>query len=103
MANSTTATYDLHRRSFFSALYSLQAVLPGLLAMLHIAIFSNNLPGVPNPFTLANLFHWLDGVIGPLNHQPFFQLYFHIPLFYTYLQRETHRIGLLDDRQIDQV
>ena len=74
MAHSITATYDLQRRSFFSALYSLQAVLPGLLAMLHIAIFSNNLPGVPNPFTLANLFHWLDGVIGPLNHQPFFQL-----------------------------
>jgi uncharacterized membrane protein YadS len=70
----TAAVYDLQRKSFFSALYRFQEVLPGLLAMLHVAIFSNNLPGVPNPFTLANLFHWLDGVIGPLNHQPFFQL-----------------------------
>lgn len=42
--------------------------------MLYIAVFSNNLPGVPNPFTLENLFYWLDGVIGPLNHQPFFQI-----------------------------
>ncbi len=74
MATTATAAYDLHRRSFFSALYTFREVLPGLLAMLHIAIFSNNLPGVPNPFTLANLFHWLDGVIGPVNHQPFFQV-----------------------------
>jgi len=49
-------------------------VLPGLLAMLSIAVFANNLPGVPNPFTLENLFHWLDGVVGPLNHQPLFQI-----------------------------
>jgi uncharacterized membrane protein YadS len=56
------------------SLYGFKAVLPGLLAMLYISIFSNNLPGVPNPFTLENLFHWLDGVIGPLNHQPFFQI-----------------------------
>jgi len=54
--------------------YGFKAVLPGLLAMLYIAIVSNNLPGVPNPFTLENLFSWLDGVIGPLNHQPFFQI-----------------------------
>ena len=74
MATPVSAVYDLHRRSFLSALYHLREVLPGLLAMLHIAIFSNNLPGVPNPFTLANLFHWLDGVIGPINHQPFFQV-----------------------------
>jgi uncharacterized membrane protein YadS len=74
MAISTTTTYDLHRRSFLSALYRFQEVLPGLLAMLHIAIFSNNMPGVPNPFTLANLFAWLDGVIGPVHHQPFFQV-----------------------------
>jgi uncharacterized membrane protein YadS len=69
-----TEEYDLKRKSFLSSLYGFKAVLPGLLAMLYIAIFSNNLPGVPNPFTLENLFHWLDGVIGPLNHQPFFQI-----------------------------
>lgn len=69
-----TKTYDEQRRSLFSALYSLQAVLPGFLAMFFIAIFSNNLAGVPNPFTLENLFAWLDGVIGPINHQSFFQI-----------------------------
>lgn len=67
-------TYDQARKSIWSSLYKFQAVLPGLLAMLAIAVFANNLPGVPNPFTLQNLFHWLDGVIGPLNHQPFFQI-----------------------------
>lgn len=66
--------YDKTRRSFFSALYRFQDVLPGLLAMLFIAVFANNLPGVPNPFTLENFFSWLDGVIGPLNHQPLFQI-----------------------------
>lgn len=71
---ASTATYDLERKSFLSSLYSFREVLPGLLAMLHIAIFANNLPGVPNPFTLENLFYWLDGVIGPLNHQPLFQI-----------------------------
>ncbi|HMK65521.1 MAG TPA: putative sulfate exporter family transporter, partial [Thermodesulfobacteriota bacterium] len=62
------------RKSVLQCLYSFREVLPGLLVMLHIAIFSNNLPGVPNPFTLENLFYWLDGVIGPINHQPFFQV-----------------------------
>ena len=64
--------YDQTRTSFWSALYSFKRVLPGLLAMLFIALFSNNLAGVPNPFTLENLFYWLDGVIGPVNHQPVF-------------------------------
>lgn len=63
--------YDTTRKSVFSALYSFKEVLPGLLAMFFVAVFSNNLPGVPNPFTLENLFYWLDGVIGPLNHQGF--------------------------------
>ena len=74
--NTTSATlnYDLNRKSWFSSLYSLKKVLPGLLAMFFIAIFSNNLAGVPNPFTLENLFHWLDGVIGPVHHQSFFQV-----------------------------
>ena len=71
---SVTLDYDLNRKSWFSSLYSLKKVLPGLLAMFFIAIFSNNLAGVPNPFTLQNLFAWLDGVIGPLNHQSFFQI-----------------------------
>jgi len=66
--------YSLGRKSWFSALYSLKSALPGFLAMFFIAIFSNNLAGVPNPFTLANLFAWLDGVIGPLHHQSFFQI-----------------------------
>ncbi|MFV0436443.1 MAG: putative sulfate exporter family transporter [Desulfopila sp.] len=76
MANVTTALtpYEACRRSLFSSLYRFSEVLPGLLAMLFIAVFSNNLAGVPNPFTLENLFHWLDNVIGPLNHQPFFQI-----------------------------
>ena len=74
MAQSAAMAYDDHRRSFLSSLYGFGEVLPGLLAMLFIAVFANNLPGVPNPFTLANLFAWLDGVIGPLNHQPMFQL-----------------------------
>jgi len=72
--SSATLNYDLNRKSWFSSLYSLKEVLPGLLAMFFVAIFSNNLAGVPNPFTLQNLFAWLDGVIGPLNHQPFFQI-----------------------------
>jgi uncharacterized membrane protein YadS len=74
MSVSTSVPYDLQKKSFLHCLYSFKEVLPGLLVMLHIAVFSNNLPGVPNPFTLENLFFWLDGVIGPLNHQPFFQI-----------------------------
>ncbi len=74
MAKKDTTPYEFRRKSFLSCLYGFRAVLPGLLAMLYIAIFSNNLPGVPNPFTLENLFYWLDGVIGPLNHQPFFKI-----------------------------
>lgn len=69
-----SSTYDLDRRSFLSALYTFKDVLPGLLAMFFVAIISNNLAGVPNPLTLQNLFAWLDGVIGPLNHQPLFQI-----------------------------
>jgi uncharacterized membrane protein YadS len=74
MAALATTDYEQTRKSFLSSLYSFRIALPGLLAMLFIAVFSNNLPGVPNPFTLENLFRWLDGVIGPLNHQPFFQI-----------------------------
>ena len=76
MNNATTIppSYEQRRKSILSSLYNLQEVLPGLLAMLLIAVFSNNLAGVPNLFTMENLFHWLDNVIGPLNHQPFFQL-----------------------------
>ncbi|MBI5605062.1 MAG: putative sulfate exporter family transporter [Deltaproteobacteria bacterium] len=74
MPSSTSVPFDPHKKSIRQCLYSFQEVLPGLLVMLHIAVFSNNLPGVPNPFTLENLFFWLDGVIGPLNHQPFFQI-----------------------------
>jgi uncharacterized membrane protein YadS len=74
MTGGVTTLYKQTRKSFLSSLYSFKVVLPGLLAMLFIAVFSNNLPGVPNPFTLENLFRWLDGVIGPLNHQPFFQV-----------------------------
>lgn len=68
------AAYDTNRRSFADALYSMREILPGLLAMFFIAIFSNNLAGVPNPFTLENLFAWLDGVVGPVHHQPLFQV-----------------------------
>lgn len=74
MATTAAAAYDQNRKTFLSSLYGFKAVLPGLLAMLYIAVFSNNLPGVPNPFTLENLFSWLDGVIGPMNHQGFFQI-----------------------------
>ena len=66
--------YEERRRSFLSCFYSMQESLPGLLAMFFIALFSNNLAGSPNPLTLENLFGWLDGVIGPVNHQPFFQI-----------------------------
>ncbi len=69
--SANAAVYEQNRRSFLSSLYSFREALPGLLAMLFIAVFANNLPGVPNPLTLENLFYWLDGVIGPLNHQPF--------------------------------
>lgn len=71
---SLPTPYDQNRRSISSALYGFSEVLPGLMAMFFIAICSNNLAGVPNPFTLENLFQWLDGVIGPLNHQSFFQI-----------------------------
>jgi uncharacterized membrane protein YadS len=74
MSATISLNYDEKRKSFLTALYTFQDVLPGLLAMLLIAIFANNLPGVPNPFTLQNLFYWLDGVVGPLNHQPLFQI-----------------------------
>jgi len=74
MAATEITIYEQRRKSILSCLYRFKDVLPGLLAMLYIAIFSNNLPGVPNPFTLENLFYWLDGVIGPMNHQPFFQI-----------------------------
>lgn len=74
MSNSLTPTYDQIRKSFLSSFYPLKEALPGLLAMLFIAVFANNLPGVPNPFTLENLLSWLDGVIGPVNHQPLFQI-----------------------------
>ncbi len=66
--------YEDRRRSFLSCFYSMQEVLPGLLAMFFIALFSNNLAGSPNPFTLENLFAWLDGVVGPVHHQPLFQI-----------------------------
>ncbi|HKI82331.1 MAG TPA: putative sulfate exporter family transporter, partial [Pseudodesulfovibrio sp.] len=57
--DSMAINHELGRKSWFSSLYGLKAVLPGFLAMFFIAIFSNNLAGVPNPFTLANLFAWL--------------------------------------------
>lgn len=74
--HSTTATisYEVRRKSIWSSLYSFQEVLPGLLAMFFIAIASNNLAGVPNPFNLENLFHYLDNVIGPVNGQYVFQI-----------------------------
>lgn len=75
MSSTTAQTPPAYRRkNFLSCLYSLQEALPGLLAMFFIAIFANNLLGVPNPFTLENLFAYLDRVIGPVNGQPFFQI-----------------------------
>lgn len=74
LATAPTPSYQVRRKSILSSLYTFKEVLPGVLAMLFIAVFSNNLAGVPNFFTMENLFHWLDGVIGPLNHQPFFQI-----------------------------
>ena len=74
MTQSTLIPYEEQRRSFLSCCYRFHEVLPGLLAMFFIAIFSNNLAGVPNPFTLQNLFHYLDNVIGPVNGQPLFQI-----------------------------
>jgi len=64
--------YEQRRKSIWTSLYSLREAFPGLLAMFFIAIFANNLLGVPNPFNLENLFFWLDGVVGPWNHQWFF-------------------------------
>ena len=71
---SAPVSYEAGRTSALSCLYKFHEVLPGLLAMFFIAIFANNLAGAPNPLTLENLFRWLDGVIGPVNHQPFFQI-----------------------------
>ena len=73
-ASSIRGDYNRRRRSFLTSLYTFKESLPGLLAMLFIAVFANNMPGVPNVFTLQNLFSWLDGVAGPLNHQPLFQI-----------------------------
>lgn len=72
LAAQTPPAY--RRKNFLSCLYSLREAMPGLLAMFFIAIFANNLLGVPNPFTLENLFAYLDRVIGPVNGQPFFQI-----------------------------
>lgn len=75
MSSTTAQTPPAYQhKTFLSCLYSLREVTPGLLAMFFIAIFSNNLLGVPNPFTLENLFAYLDRVIGPVNGQPFFQI-----------------------------
>lgn len=71
----TLESYETNRTSLWSCCYTFREVLPGLLAMFFIAIFSNNLMGVPNPFTLENLFHWLDQVVGPVNGQPLFQIF----------------------------
>ena len=73
MTQSTLIPYEEQRRSFLSCCYRFHEVLPGLLAMFFIAIFSNNLAGVPNPFTLQNLFQYLDNDVGPVNGQPLFQ------------------------------
>ncbi len=72
--NGYAIPYEDRRDSFRSCLYTLKEVLPGLLAMFFIAIFSNNLAGSPNPLTLENLFLYLDNVIGPINGQRFFQI-----------------------------
>ena len=74
-ADLATMAYEERRSSMWSCLYTLPEVLPGLLAMFFIAIFANNLAGVPNPFTLENLFHYLDNIIGPVNGQAFFQIF----------------------------
>lgn len=75
MSGITAQTPPVYqRKNFLSCLYSVREATPGLLAMLFIAIFANNLMGVPNPFTLENLFAYLDRVIGPVNGQPFFQI-----------------------------
>ncbi len=71
---STMLTQPAERGNITDCLYRFQEVLPGLTAMILIAVFSNNLMGVPNPFTLENLFAYLDRVIGPINGQPFFQI-----------------------------
>lgn len=71
----TLDSYETNRISLWSCCYTFKEVLPGLLAMFFIAIFSNNLMGVPNPFTLENLFYWLDQVVGPVNGQPLFQIF----------------------------
>ncbi len=72
--SSVPDSYNQRRRSFLSSLYTFKEALPGLIAMLFIAVFANNMPGVPNAFTLQNLFRWMDGVAGPFNHQPLFQI-----------------------------
>lgn len=74
MSSTTVQTPAYRRKNFLSCLYGLKEVMPGLLAMFFIAIFANNLLGVPNPFTLENLFAYLDRVIGPVNGQHFFQI-----------------------------
>ncbi|MBG0776130.1 MAG: putative sulfate exporter family transporter [Desulfovibrionaceae bacterium] len=74
MTPHDVSAYGRTRKSILSSLYGYGEILPGLLAMLFIGIFANNLPGVPNPFTLENLFAWLDGVVGPLHHTPLFQI-----------------------------
>lgn len=75
MSQVSPMPYEEHRRSFRCCLYRFHEVLPGLLAMFFIAIFSNNLAGVPNPFTLENLFLYLDNVVGPVNGQHLFQIF----------------------------
>ena len=60
--------------SSWCALYCVKETMPGILAMVMIAMISNGLPGVPFPFTMHNLFAWLDRVIGPIYGQSFFQL-----------------------------
>lgn len=75
MSQNVCVRYEDFRTSCTSCLYSFKEVLPGLLAMFFIALFSNNLAGSPNPLTLENLFVYLDRVIGPVNGQPLFQIF----------------------------
>ncbi|MEW5817479.1 MAG: putative sulfate exporter family transporter [Spirochaetota bacterium] len=53
------------KESIWSLLPSMREAAPGLLAMAVIALFCE-LPGVPWPFTIANLLKYMDEVLPPI-------------------------------------
>jgi uncharacterized integral membrane protein (TIGR00698 family) len=68
MANAAAASQDVvlaRRISMWSALPTFRQSLPGILALIVIAIFCG-VPGIPFPFTAEALLKYIDAVLPPI-------------------------------------